>query len=106
MENEITAKELNHSLQESPGQFFLIDLMGKEEFAGTHLPGAVNIPIEELANRIAEVPRDKEVVVVCKRGLMKSDMALQQLQKSGFANAKKLAGGTLGWFDSFPAENS
>jgi rhodanese-related sulfurtransferase len=106
MENEINVEELNQSFKESPGQIFLIDLMSKEDFASNHIPGAINIPVEELENHISGIPKDKNVVVVCRRGLMKSDLALEKLHKSGFTNAKKLSGGTSGWFGYFPSSIS
>lgn len=106
MENEITVEELNQSLKERSGNIFLIDLMNKEDFTTNHIPGAINIPVEELGNRVSEIPKDKNVVVVCRRGLTKSDQALEQLHNSGFANAKKLHGGTSGWFGYFPSSIS
>ena len=75
--------------------------MSKEDFATNHIPGAVNIPMEELKDRISEIPTDKNIVVACRRGLMKSDLALKQLHQSGFNNARKLSGGTTEWFDHF-----
>jgi len=94
----ISAAALNQRLSQSPEKVFLIDLMNKEEFAGTHIPGAVNIPIEELANHLLEIPKDKTVVLACRKGLMKSDSGLELLRKSGFTNSMKLEGGTSGWF--------
>ena len=99
MEKEITSAELRQTLNESPDKIFLIDLMNKEDFAANHIPGAVNIPVEELEDRVVEIPKDKNVVVVCRRGLMKSDVALEQLHELGI-NAKKLTGGTTNWFES------
>ena len=99
MENEINAADLDQSLRQS--SVFLIDLMSKEDFAGNHIPGAVNIPEEELKDHVTEIPKDKNVVVACRRGLMKSDLALQQLHEAGFTNARKLTGGTSAWFESF-----
>jgi rhodanese-related sulfurtransferase len=101
MQNEISVDDLDRSLKQSADQFFVIDLMSKEDFATNHIPGAVNIPVEELNNRLAEIPKEKNVVVVCRKGLMKSDLALQQLHQSGFTNAQKLSGGTIGWVDHF-----
>ncbi len=106
MKNEITADELDQSLKQSADQFFVIDLMSKEDFVANHIPGAFNIPVEELNNRLAEIPKEKNVVVVCRRGLTKSDLALQQLHQSGFTNAQKLSGGTTGWFDHFQSPDS
>ena len=99
MEKEITAADLRQTLIELPDKIFIIDLMSKEDFAANHVPGAVNIPVEELEDRAAEIPKDKNVVVVCRRGLMKSDVALEQLNELGI-NAKKLTGGTTNWFES------
>jgi rhodanese-related sulfurtransferase len=106
MQNEISVDELDQSLKGSADQFFVIDLMSKEDFAANHIPGAVNIPVEELNSRLAEIPKDKNIVVACRRGLMKSDLALQQLHQLGFANAQKLVGGTAGWVDHFQDTNS
>ena len=96
MESEISAAELSQSLS----SFFLIDLMSKGDFAGNHIPGAVNIPVDELENRVFEIPKDKNIVVPYRKGLMKSDMALEHLSKLGFSNVKKLTRGTTNWFDS------
>lgn len=80
--------------------FFFIDLMSREEFARQHIPGAVDIPVEELKARIGEIPGGSEIFVSGKRGLMKSGIALNLLCKSGFKNARKVGGGTMGWFAS------
>jgi len=106
MQNEISVDDLDRALKQSADQFFVIDLMSKEDFAANHIPGAVNIPVEELNNRLAEIPKEKNIVVACRKGLMKSDLALQQLQQSGFTNAQKLSGGTFGWVDHFQDNNS
>ena len=103
MENQttkesITVEELRQSLNQSPEQFFIIDLMSKEDYTGRHIPGAVNIPIGELENRASEIPNDKTVVAVCEHGLMKSTIGLQRLQQMGFSNAMKLTGGNESWF--------
>ena len=101
MENVINVAELDQSLKQSSDQVFLIDLAKKEDFARNHIPRAVNIPAEDLRNRFAEIPKNKNIVVACRTGLTKSDNALRQLRESGFTNARKLSGGTAGWFQSF-----
>jgi phage shock protein E len=106
MQNEISIDELDRSLKLSADQFFVIDLMNKEDYAVNHIPGTINIPVEELNNRLAEIPKDKNIVVACRKGLMKSDTALQQLHQSGFTHAQKLSGGTNGWLDHFQDNNS
>jgi rhodanese-related sulfurtransferase len=100
MENQLLKESISvEELSQSPEKFFIIDLMNKEDFAARHIPGSVNIPVSELESRIAEIPKDKTVVVACNRGLMKSEIGLQQLKKSGVTNAVKLDGGIFGWFD-------
>src|SRR6478736_3399117 len=106
MQTEISVDELDRSLKRSADNFFVIDLMSEEDFAASHIPGAVNIPIEELGNRLSEVPKEKNIVVACRKGLMKSDLALQQLHQSGFTNAQKLSGGTNGWIEHFKNNNA
>ena len=96
----ISVEELNQIMARAPEQVFIIDLMGSEEFAANHIPGAVNIPVEELGNHISEIPKDKTVVVACRMGLKKSDISLEQLQNYGFAQAKKVTGGTSCWFEN------
>ncbi len=100
----VTVEELRQSLRQSPEQVFIIDLMNQEDFAKRHIPGAVNIPIDELEKRASEIPKDKTVVAVCNRGLTKSELGLQRLHQLGFTDAKKLTGGSTGWFDSATPE--
>lgn len=47
------------------GQAFLLDVRTPEEYRFSHAPGAVNIPLGELADRLDEVPRDRPVITVC-----------------------------------------
>src|SRR6187455_929857 len=44
-----------------PEQLFVLDVRTPEEFAAGHVPGAVNVPYDQLASRLAEVPKDKDV---------------------------------------------
>jgi rhodanese-related sulfurtransferase len=106
LQDAISVAKLSQSLIQSPDQIFLIDLMGKEEFAGSHIPGAINIPVEELQSHLSEIPKDKTVIVACRRGLMKSDMGLEELRKSGFTNSMKLEGGNTAWFNSNPPDGN
>lgn len=46
----------------------LLDVRTREEFASGHLPGAINIPVQELGGRASELPRGSDVVVYCRSG--------------------------------------
>ena len=57
------------SLIEQTPDVFILDVRTPGEFAQKHLPNAVNIPVEELKDRLAEVPDGKPVVVYCRSGM-------------------------------------
>jgi len=68
----------------------LLDVRSAEEFAGGHLPGAVNIPVQELDRRLAEVgPRDSELVLYCRSG-HRSGRAAELLRQRGFTKVHNL----------------
>jgi rhodanese-related sulfurtransferase len=69
----------------------LIDVRTPREFAAGHIEGAINIPLEELRDRVGEVPRDRRVVVHCQVG-MRGYMATLLLRQARI-DAANLAGG-------------
>jgi rhodanese-related sulfurtransferase/DNA-binding transcriptional ArsR family regulator len=79
------------------GLVTVLDVRPPEEFAAGHVPGAINIPVSELARRLAELPKRKEVVAYC-RGpycLMSYD-AVELLRKKGL-KARRLQDGLPEW---------
>ncbi len=59
----ISAAEVRKELAaDDPARWQMIDVREPREYAGGHLPGAVNIPLSQLANRLSEVDRDRPVV--------------------------------------------
>jgi rhodanese-related sulfurtransferase len=68
----------------------LLDVRSPEEYANGHLPGAVNIPVQELDRRMAEVgPPDSEVVLYCRSG-SRSARATEMLRRHGFSKVHNL----------------
>jgi phage shock protein E len=67
------------------GEAYWIDVRTAEEYAAGHVGQAVNIPYEEIANRISEVTRDKdaEIYVYCRSG-RRSGIAKAALDEAGF----------------------
>ncbi|MFM9107274.1 MAG: MBL fold metallo-hydrolase [Chloroflexota bacterium] len=75
---------------------FLLDVREPEEFAVAHVPGAVNLPQCDLATRIADLPRDREIVVICQAG-RRSRRAGIFLADLGLPRVINLEGGTSAW---------
>lgn len=73
----------------------LIDVRTPEEFAHSHIPGAINIPLDEIRSRLAEIPRDRPVACYCLFGL-RGYNATRILSQDGIA-AKNLNGGLKTW---------
>ena len=70
----------------------LLDVRTQEEHAYGAIPGSVNIPLDELRNRLCELPKDKAIYIYCGVGL-RGYLALKILSSHGFKNVKNLSGG-------------
>lgn len=77
----------------------VVDVRSREEFEAAHVEGAVNIPLEALDQRAAELPKNALIVTVCGKGGGRSDRAAALLRSIGFASARSLCGGTQGWLE-------
>jgi NADPH-dependent 2,4-dienoyl-CoA reductase/sulfur reductase-like enzyme/rhodanese-related sulfurtransferase len=72
---------------------FLLDVREEIELAVEHVPGAVTIPLGELRSRLNELPRDQEILVICRSG-QRAYTATRMLVQNGF-DARVLSGGML-----------
>lgn len=79
---------------------FLLDVRTRMEFRRGNVPGAVNIPLDELRGRLEEIPADKEVVVYCQIGL-RAYVAARVLMQYGY-RVKNLSGGYNIWSHTKP----
>lgn len=81
----ISMRQLEAMLSRNAGprDFLLVDVRSREEYGVGHLAGAVNIPMDELEMRTAEIPRDRPVVVYCAFG-SHSMMAARFLDRCGY----------------------
>ncbi len=80
------------------GGAYALDVREREEFAGGHVPGAVNIPMGQFTGRLDELDRDRPVVVICRSG-NRSDAMTDVLRAAGF-DAVNMVGGTLEWIEA------
>ena len=79
----------------------LLDVREYNNWRIWHLPGSINIPLEELAVRCQEVERTREIIVVCRNG-QRSKAALSLLKEMGFSKVSYIKDGmssTLGQTD-------
>jgi phage shock protein E len=75
---------------------FVLDVRSPEEYVAGHVPGAVNIPHDQVAARLAEVPKDKDVVLYCRSG-RRAGMAAEVLAANGYTRLQHLEGDMVGW---------
>jgi len=85
-----TTWEAVHSADQS--ELFLLDVRTPAEFATGGMPGAVNIPLAELRERLNEIPRDKRIILYCKVGHIAYNAA-RVLEAHGLTNYANLSGG-------------
>ena len=72
---------------------FLLDVRNPQELAVESVPGAINIPLPQLRSRLAELPRDREIFVICRSG-GRAYFATRILLQNGF-KARNISGGML-----------
>lgn len=95
--SEITAEDLKRRI-DSGEAVFILDVRNPEEIAICRIPGSTVVPLPVLGQRLAELPRDRELVVHCKSGI-RSQKAIQLLREQGFTRLTNLKGGILAWAD-------
>jgi rhodanese-related sulfurtransferase len=87
------------SLRDAPaGEYLILDVRTPEEFARGAIGDARNIPIDELRERLGEIPRGKKIVAYCRVG-MRSYLANRILLHNGF-DAWNLSGGYYTWINA------
>jgi len=96
-EDDITSQDLRKMMEDDAG-LFVLDVREPHEIAICRIEGTWEIPLGELPQRFAEVPKDQDVVVHCKLG-GRSAQAVEFLKSQGYTNVKNLAGGIMRWID-------
>ena len=74
----------------------IIDVRTPAEYQEGHIPGVVNIPLDELERRAGEVPKDKKVVLICRTG-NRSAQGTKLLRGKGFTNVYNSTAGMSSW---------
>ena len=92
---EINVDELASRLEAGA---FLLDVRQPDEYIEAHVPSALLVPLDEVPARVAELPADGEILVICRSGA-RSHRAAEFLIGQQL-DAVNVAGGTLAWIES------
>lgn len=94
----IEPEALNARLQQRDATLVLLDVRTPQEFAAGHIPGARNIPYDELPARAAELPAaaEQQLVMYCATG-KRAERAIERLREHGYANLLHLRGDFAQW---------
>lgn len=93
----ISVREAAQRLAQPEADALLLDVREAYEYAPRKAKGAVNIPMSELQRRADEVPRDREVLVICEHGVRSAQVVTFFRQRLGLTRAINVAGGTEEW---------
>lgn len=80
----------------------MLDVREPEELADGVIPGSVNIPMNEVEQRLREIPNDREIVVICHIG-ERSAYVAKKLNALGYDRVLSLSGGVDGWLRQIPS---
>jgi rhodanese-related sulfurtransferase len=94
----ITPQELAEKLARPSPDVVVLDVRSAREFAAGHVPGAINVPHDELPAKLAGLAplRDKALVLYCRSG-RRTEIAAQSLRAAGFTRLSHLEGDFPAW---------
>jgi rhodanese-related sulfurtransferase len=99
--NEISQKDIESGIRQ--GELVLVEALPEPHWKKGHLPGALNLPLEGLANRAAEIlpDRDANIVVYCSGpSCQNSHIAKRKLSDLGYSRVRVFGGGKSAWTDA------
>ena len=101
----LSRKELTERLKQ--GAVTVLDVRTEDEFNIAHIPGAINIPIQQLSARLSEIPEEQEVIAYCRGAYCVFAYEAVLLLRNNGINARRLESGYPEWkADGLPIEQS
>lgn len=79
-----------------PETALLLDVRTKVEFEAGHIPNAINIPVDEIRDRMQEIPTNRPIYIYCEAGL-RGYLAQRILRQTGYETVANLSGGYVSW---------
>jgi rhodanese-related sulfurtransferase len=92
----VTVREASARLSDPSATALLLDVRETDEYVPRRAAGAVNLPMSQLQRRLGEVPRDRELLVICEHGARSANVT-RYLRRQGYTNVVNVAGGTDEW---------
>jgi len=84
------------STAQLPADAQLIDVREDDEWRAGHAPGALHLPMMQVPERLADIPTEGNVVIVCRSGHRSAEV-VRYLIGQGYDNVRNLADGMFGW---------
>ena len=76
----------------------VVDVRSPDQYEKEHIPGAINIPLDKLEEKLGELPRDRPIVVYCGSSRCTASLkAARLLSEKGFTNIYRYVGGLADW---------
>lgn len=92
----ITAEALHQKLEAKAEQPLVVDVREPAEFEASHIDGALLAPLATVEENLAQIPKDREIVLVCRSG-RRSGLAYQRLAARGYTRLWNMTGGMIAW---------
>ena len=96
MQQPITKQQVEE-LQQQNNTVKLIDIRTPAEYEKMHVPGALNMPAETIAENITKFAANDTIICICNKGQERSQDAAEAIAAMGFAKVFYLKHGTVGW---------
>ena len=93
---EVSVTEANALVTMRPNEAKIIDIRESHELAICHVTGAEHLPMRQIPDRIATLPRDRHLLVLCHHG-QRSLVVTQFLRAQGFPAVSNITGGIEAW---------
>ena len=92
----ISTADLKALIAKKEPDYFYMDVRTPGEFKSKKIKGFKNIPLDQIKNRLTQIPEDKKLVVICQSGA-RSSAACRQLAKAGYTDVTNVRGGMNLW---------
>ncbi len=75
----------------------LVDVREQNEWDAGHLPGALHIPMGQIPGKVADLPRDRKIIVTCRSGNRSGTIKDYLIDEHGYSDVHNQLGGILAW---------